>query len=201
MSLKSASLVRFILPAVLCYVVAVTAAAFSQASGPIWQASGVAGAMSLISAGLQDTMPKAWKEFLVFWRKRDRLPGSRAFSVHVHDDPRIPKDFKKKARKWADRDAADQNARWFAMYLTVQNRPPVAHANLRYLGWRDTTAVFAILSILSAVLALFGVVQGRSGLWLIIGCVVAMILCAIAARQSSVALVKNVLSLVAAEKG
>lgn len=92
------------------------------------------------------------KEFLVFWRFKNRLPGHRAFSHIGPDDPRI--DMERVNQAFPDGlpvDPKKQNNEWFRLYREYQDELQVFHAHKAFLLTRDLTSltvVFIPLSIL-----------------------------------------------------
>lgn len=92
------------------------------------------------------------KEFLVFWRFKNGLPGHRAFSHIGPDDPRI--DMERVKQVFPDGlpvDPKKQNNEWFRLYREYQDELRVFQAHKAFLLTRDLTsltAVFIPLSIL-----------------------------------------------------
>lgn len=136
------------------------------------------------------------KATLVYWRRRDALPGHHAFSRYAAEDSRIDLERLRKAFKGAFLKApAEQNATWYKLYKSVRNDVMVLDANRVFLLLRD----YASLS------ALFVVIFGLGGFVLMgsklvaaeyVGALVLQYLIVrTAAANAGVRLVTNVLAL------
>ena len=101
-------------------------------------------ALMTVANGLLNPQTKAR---LVFWRWKNPLPGSRAFSVHANHDPRIDPVALQRLMGEIPSDEAEQNSAWYRMYKTVDSDSSVAHAHKDYLFTRD----YACLSVLMLV--------------------------------------------------
>ena len=92
------------------------------------------------------------KEFLVFWRIKNRLPGHRAFSVIGPSDARVNME-KVKALfpKGFPLDPREQNREWFQLYKTFGHEPRVFYSHKAFLLTRDLTALTAVIVPLSLI--------------------------------------------------
>lgn len=106
--------------------------------------AGLGLALLTVANGLLGPQTKAR---LVFWRWRNPLPGSRAFSVHAKRDPRIDPAVLQRLIGEIPNDEAEQNSAWYRMYKTVDSDTSVTHAHKEYLFTRD----YACLSVLMLV--------------------------------------------------
>ena len=92
------------------------------------------------------------KEFFVFWKLKNRLPGHRAFSHIGPSDPRIDMErVKQLFPHGLPVDPKEQNNEWFRLYRQYQNELQVFHSHKAFLLTRDLTSltvVFIPLSIL-----------------------------------------------------
>ena len=92
------------------------------------------------------------KEFLVFWKFKNRLPGHRAFSYIGPSDPRIDMErVKQLFPQGLPVDPKEQNNKWFRLYRQYQDELQVFHSHKAFLLTRDLTSltvVFIPLSIL-----------------------------------------------------
>ena len=96
------------------------------------------------------------KAILVFWRIKNPLPGSRAFSVIAHKDPRI--DLNKLREIIPDgfpESPRDQNTKWYKLYREYSERPTVYDAHKSFLLTRDLVALTIVLIPFSLVAHLF----------------------------------------------
>jgi hypothetical protein len=86
------------------------------------------------------------KEFSVFWRIKERLPGHRAFSVIAKNDSRI--DMNQVSRIFAGYipdEPQKQNSEWYSLYKKYQDNRIVYQAHKAFLLTRDMTALTALL--------------------------------------------------------
>jgi hypothetical protein len=93
------------------------------------------------------------KERLVFWRWSHPLPGSRAFTVHLKQDPRINVPALRAALGIFPKSESEQNGVWYKLYKSVDSEPAVTHANKEYLFTRDWTALAAMMVVILSPLA------------------------------------------------
>jgi hypothetical protein len=199
MSLKSKVALSYLVPLILIYAALVTALAAKEGPSLASALKAVPAAVLCIACQLiQDVVPRSWKESLIFLRRRDRLPGCRAFTSVCDHDPRIP-------RAWIDTvittnsmEPKAQNALWYGLYLKVSEKPQVAHENFRYLAWRDVTMVLWILVFASVALFPLGVLGAtRMGI-VMLCCTSSAIATTLAARNTAHSLVRNVVAHAAA---
>jgi hypothetical protein len=91
------------------------------------------------------------KEFFVFWRVKDRLPGHRAFTKIGPSDSRI--NMKRVKALFPDGlpvDPKKQNSEWFQLYREFQDELQVFYSHKAFLLTRDLaslTVIFIPLSI------------------------------------------------------
>jgi hypothetical protein len=85
------------------------------------------------------------KHRLVFWRWRDVLPGHRAFSHYASVDPRFDvATLKKKIGRFPTK-PQEQNARWYVLYKSVEQRASVEDAHKSFLLFRDMAGMSVLL--------------------------------------------------------
>ncbi|WP_420983823.1 hypothetical protein ACOIY0_00005 [Burkholderia contaminans] len=83
------------------------------------------------------------KAIIVFWRFRNPMPGSRAFSVHAPADSRIDLvALKTNVGAFPDDERA-QNAMWYRLYKLVENDTAVLESHQNYLMFRDIASMSA----------------------------------------------------------
>jgi hypothetical protein len=93
------------------------------------------------------------KEFLVFWRFKNRLPGHRAFSCIGPADPRIDMEkVKLLFPQGPPMTPEEQNAEWYQLYRQYQDELTVFYAHKAFLFTRD----LATLTVVFIPLAAFG---------------------------------------------
>ena len=94
---------------------------------------------------LSSLLSADFKAILVFWRLKDPLPGSRAFSKYAAADPRIDLTKLKKHVGEFPADAREQNAKWYGLYKQVASDPGVSDSHKNYLLFRDIAAMSLLL--------------------------------------------------------
>jgi hypothetical protein len=136
---------------------------------------------------------------IVFTRWRHALPGCRAFTRYMLEDPRI--DVRALERKYGPLPTVpnEQNAFWYRLYLTVEGDPRIQHVNREFLFTRDYTGIALMMIVLLPPLAFAvdpsrGAAAGYCGVMLL-----QLVVVLRAARHHGVQLVKTVLALKAAE--
>lgn len=140
------------------------------------------------------------KSVLVFWRIKYPLPGSRAFSVHAHADHRIDLVKLKEHVGEFPVDQREQNAKWYSLYKQIDSDPIIKDCHKNHLLFRDIAAMSLLLiPIVPAVMCFNDVALSRIlvcaslflGQYLIV---------ALAARNTGIRLVQNVLAVHASQK-
>jgi hypothetical protein len=91
-----------------------------------------------IACGL---LPASWKATLVFWRIKNALPGSRAFTELAKRDPRIDASRLRTKLGKAPTTPRDENAVWYRWYKAVQDHVTVQEAHKQFLLNRDLTGI------------------------------------------------------------
>jgi hypothetical protein len=150
---------------------------------------------------LTSLIPADVKATLVYWRVKDVLPGSRAFSRYARRDERIDVDaLKVKVGGEFPRSAKDQNTLWYRLFKERDNEPEVSQAHRLFLLFRDLAALSVLLSVVAPVvlLALGAGLTNAATATAVFG--VQYLACAIAARFHGVRMVCNVLALHAAAR-
>lgn len=104
---------------------------------------------------LEGIFKNSVKEFLVFWKFKNRLPGHRAFSHIGPNDPRI--DMERVKRLFPHEipvDPKEQNNEWFRLYRQYQDELQVFHSHKVFLLTRDLSS-FTVVFIPVAILGHF----------------------------------------------
>lgn len=119
----------------------------------------------IFSIVLEGLLSNPIKEFLVFWRIKNRLPGHRAFSVIGPRDARVNME-KVKALfpNGLPSDPKLQNQEWFQLYKKYGDERRVFYSHKAFLLTRDLTALTAAVIPLSFIGHLIAGTQ-----WKIIG--------------------------------
>ena len=128
--------------------------------------SAIPPAIGLIFVGiLNAVLTDDDKSRLVFLRWNHPLPGCRAFSHYAAKDDKI--DHKALEEKYGpfSTDPHEQNAKWFTLYASIEDRPSVFNFNREFVFARD----YASLALMMLVgLGVFGVPQippGPARIW------------------------------------
>lgn len=109
--------------------------------------------ISLILSGL---LSNPIKEFLVFWRVRDRLPGCRAFTCLINKDTRIDRSKLQRLAGAFPDDPAEQNRLWYKLYKGCEDDKIVIGSHRDFLLTRDLCSIsFLFIIILLPISLLF----------------------------------------------
>ena len=111
-------------------------------------------AVSLLTVinGVIDPQTKAR---LVFWLWTNPLPGSRAFSLHAHRDPRVDVNALERILGKLPEDEREQNETWYRLYKSVESDPGVAHNHRDYPFTRDYATLAVLFLIILGGLAMY----------------------------------------------
>ena len=142
------------------------------------------------------TVPRQWKETLIFWRLGERcLPSSQAFSQTATSDSRID------AARLTDQlgafpiEPSKQTAAWYAIYRRHVDEPSVEDAHGAYLLYREMAGLVGVSLVAAFILGICSrfswksIAIGES--FLVIEYCVVML----AARHAAEHLVANVLAI------
>ncbi|QOK96846.1 hypothetical protein HF909_10665 [Ralstonia pseudosolanacearum] len=134
------------------------------------------------------------KARLVYWRIKNPLPGSQAFTKYAPADARINMKTLAKNVGALPTDPGEQNARWYKLYRLVGDDPAVSHAHKLYLMYRDMAAM-SLLLIPLVPAALWYAGAPSTSRWIAGGLfALQYVVCAIGARNSGTRFVCNVLA-------
>ena len=134
------------------------------------------------------------KAKLVFWKIKNPLPGSIAFSKLSHSDARISIKSLESRNGVLPTDPQEQNRLWYNIYKKHDNKPIIHEVHRNFLFTRDMSSI----AFLFAVLWLFAMpflhieILAKSLLWLVY--VLEYFLTMIAARNYGHRFVCNVLA-------
>ena len=143
---------------------------------------------------LSAVVPQNIKAMLVYWKVKNPLPGSEAFTRHAPADPRIDMTaLKKNVGAWGN-EPSEQNALWYRLYKKVGSATAVVEAHKSFLLFRD----MAIVSLLLAIVVPLGFwltnVEHNAVTFSLLLFAVQYVAAALAARHSGVRFVTNVLA-------
>lgn len=122
-------------------------------------------------------LPSSIKARIAFWRWNNPLPGCRAFSDYLRNDPRIDLGELQTKVGIFPSEAGDQNARWYKIYRSVQSDVVVNSIHRDFLFTRDYAALSFMLFVIGA-----GVLN-RSAPWMCLALLVQYLLTALAAQH------------------
>lgn len=100
-----------------------------------------AGAGVALASVINGLLSPSIKASLVFWRWKNPLPGSFAFSYYAERDPRIDvAALRRIVNPWPI-EPRDQNVQWYKLYKSVEAEPAVIDAHRHFLFTRDYSAI------------------------------------------------------------
>lgn len=151
---------------------------------------------------LEGVIHSNFKAIIVFWRKRNPLPGCRAFSDIAPNDPRINMAVIKNMYPGGlPDDPHDQNVAWYELYRQHRNKPIVYDAHRFFLLTRDLAVLTVVLIPFCVVAHLFwGSPASAIGYHMLLLAVIA-ILISFSAQSYGRRLVENVFAEATTAKG
>lgn len=148
--------------------------------------------LPIVSTVLNGIMPNSFKEFFVFWRFKERLPGFRAFSKFGKQDARIDMDRLKAKYPEINTKLFDENVLWYKIYQKHQKAPSVWDAQKNYLFTRDMTTLSIYFIAISLFIEFYLKIDLKS---LYLFFLVEYFVLVLSCRNYSVKFVTNVLAL------
>ncbi len=142
---------------------------------------------------LVELLPPNAKATLVYWRLKNALPGTRAFSKYAVD-PRIDVDALKKNVGMFPTEPAEQNSRWYKLYKLVITDTTVVEAHKNYLMYRDMVAISFVCMLVVPIGLAFTAAAPRVRWYVALFFLVQFVVCAINGQNSGVRMVRNVLA-------
>lgn len=193
----------FLVPSVLLYAIAAGVVYRGAASSFLnLQVLKEAALMAALCSLAQDIIPREFKEVLVFWRIKDRLPGCRAFSRKSSDRFELSRIVNiEKLRSLSG--AEQQRVFYNQVYKKHRADPAVSGKSFRYVAWRDTATVWFFLAVLTIPIAYAlsrSTFDAKAALKLTSFSAAGFLLTAIAARLVANDFVSQVLSCESAER-
>lgn len=140
-------------------------------------------------------VPTEWKEVLVFWRFKDRLPGHRAFSVFAHSEPRVSLKKLVELHGTLPSKPTNQNALWWQMSKRHGEVPGVLDAHKDYLLFRELAYLNLAVGLLLVIPgAMAGLLNLKLSLGLLLAVITATVMLSISARNAAKRFVQTVLA-------
>ena len=119
----------------------------------------------IVATALTGLLSSEAKARLVFLRWHNVLPGHRAFTVHAVRDPRIDVGALEKIHGAAfPVDPVEQNRAWYRIYKTMENDTAVRQVHRDFLLLRDYTSLCAVFFVLYGAAGLFVIPSIKVGL-------------------------------------
>jgi hypothetical protein len=146
----------------------------------------------LLLTGLLDHDIKAK---LVYWKLKDPYPGCEAFTRHGPADVRVDMVALKKNTGVLPTEPAEQNRKWFKLYLLVEKEVAVLEAHKSYLMYRDMVAMSIPLAVLVPAALLFTGAAAVAVWGSAILFAVQFLVCCVGARHSGKRFVCTVLAI------
>ncbi|WP_172808194.1 hypothetical protein [Croceicoccus mobilis] len=159
-----------------------------------WQKIIAIGCASVGLSLLLDLIPKSFKEILIFWRIRFRLPSHRAFANGRKFSEILDRNEVVDIAMRSSLGPKYQNRTFYRIYDKFRDVGSVRHYSTRYLQWRELASLSIFLIIIGYIYvgSEGGWASTQAALSLAIG--IAITLCSIlAARNSSEMLIDYVL--------
>lgn len=159
-----------------------------------WERLLAIGLLATALAMIQDLVPKALKESLVFWRMSNRLPGHRAFCKGRTFSSVIDREEVVDIGLREALSERTQDRLFYRLYDKYRDKSNVKHYSFRYLQWRE----LASLAIVCGPIGSYFVYASSEGWGLrwVPAMIISIIVCFLsifAARSSSASLIDYVL--------
>ena len=101
------------------------------------------------------------KAFLVYWRRRDTLPGHRAFTKYAIKDPRVDLERLEQLHGALPTGPKTQNKLWYKIYRSNKEEIIVRNSHKAFLLARDLCAQAFLFLVFSIVILFFSTVTHR----------------------------------------
>ena len=120
-----------------------------------WQKALPSGLAFIIIGILNAQLSVDTKARLVFWRWKDPLPGSRAFTLYAPKDSRV--DMKAIESKYGPlpREPKEQNTLWYRLYKSLETDQAVEQAHRDFLFARDYACLSLLIFVVLGVMGFF----------------------------------------------
>ena len=157
---------------------------------------GTVGLIASIGAFVLDGLLSAdTKARIIYWKYTHPLPGSRAFSEHLGEEPRADPD--RLAQQWGafPDDPVEQNRLWYRIYKNVEEEIRVHEAHRAWLFSRDIAAYAVLFLAFFGIGTLISDTPWTSARWYLVGLAGQYLLAIAAARTYGVRFVRTVLTI------
>jgi hypothetical protein len=164
-----------------------------------WRALIPAGFAFLFTSVANELLGSDAKARAVFWRWKNPLPGSRAFSHYAKRDPRV--DLRRLKDKFGPLPTKpnDQNALWYRLYKSVEHHEAVVQVHRNYLFTRDYATAALLVCATLGVAGFSTITSVRVSLAFLGLLILQYLIVRLAARNHGVRFVTTVLAIAAAE--
>jgi hypothetical protein len=151
------------------------------------------GILTVLLGGLLSPLAKAQ---IVFLRWEEPLPGSRAFTAEILNDPRINRDVLEKKLGKFPTVAQKQNEEWYRLYKKHEDKPSVTQAQMSYLLTAEMVIIGLIALVIFGISTYFkpGIIEVPYYNYVLALLIVQLLLTWKAARTYGVSFVRNVLA-------
>lgn len=168
----------------------------SDKLGLLGKAVAIPSTLSLLVGLVGWSLPRVWKEALVFWRVgATALPSSRAFTKLVSRDSRINVSALRSRLGGFPREPTKLSAVWYSIYRMHRGDSSVEDAHGAYLRYREMTALLPVLGIACLIIFLWHGTR-FSGLIISVNLLASeYLIVMLAARNAAIHLVTNVLAI------
>jgi len=160
-----------------------------------WTILAIPAFLTLVTGTLGWVVPRAGKEFLVFWKIRNCLPSSGAFTLIGPHDPRV--DMQRLIGKYRSlpQEPGQQTQLWYRIYRAHKEEASVEDAHGAFLRFREMTTLCVAFLVVSTVSVAYFAIGGRKLLLGVLILVMEYLIVMIAARNAATRFVANVLAL------
>ena len=143
---------------------------------------------------LSGLLPADAKDRLVYWRYRDPLPGSWAFSKHLPRESRADPD--RLIERWGQlpHDPSEQNRLWYKIYRSVDSELRVHESHRAWLRSRDLTGYTALFLFFLGIPAIVMDSTRDVVVWYLVALLAQYLLVMMAARNYGIRFVRTVLA-------
>jgi hypothetical protein len=109
----------------------------------------------ILALVLNGLLPNAIKEFIVFWKINNRLPGCRAFSKFAVSDYRIDVNTLKKMVGEFPEIPSEQNRVWYKLYNDLQGNEVIKGSHKDFLLTRDLCSISFVFTVVIVPIELY----------------------------------------------
>jgi hypothetical protein len=104
--------------------------------------------LSLIIIIVGGMFSNKYKEIIVFWKLKDRLPGCEAFSKYIYEDDRIDIDKLKAVLGELPTEPKKQNSKWYDLFKSI-NDHSINKTHKDFLLCRELSVMTLLMFLLS----------------------------------------------------